>query len=108
WDERYRHLVGRQIRLPLTDRLIPVMADEYVDPAFGSGCVKITPAHDFHHYEIGKRHGLPMINVLTADAAMNDAVPVAYRGLDRFEARKRVVADRETAGLIEKTDPHTL
>jgi valyl-tRNA synthetase len=107
-DERYRQLVGRQIRLPLTDRLIPVIADEYVDPAFGSGCVKITPAHDFNDYEIGKRHGLPMINVLTADAAMNDAVPVAYRGLDRFEARKRVVADLEAAGLLEKTDPHTL
>jgi len=107
-DERYRHLVGRQIRLPLTDRLIPVIADEYVDPAFGSGCVKITPAHDFNDYEIGKRHGLPMINVLTADAAMNDAVPAAYRGLDRFEARKRVVADLEAAGLLDKTDPHTL
>jgi valyl-tRNA synthetase len=107
-DERYRHLVGQQIRLPLTDRLIPVIADEYVDPAFGSGCVKITPAHDFNDYEIGKRHGLPMINVLTADAAMNDAVPAAYRGLDRFEARKRVVADLEAAGLLEKTDPHTL
>jgi valyl-tRNA synthetase len=107
-DERYRHLVGQQIRLPLTDRLIPVIADEYVDPAFGSGCVKITPAHDFNDYEIGKRHGLPMINVLTADAAMNDAVPAAYRGLDRFEARKRVVADLDAAGLLEKTDPHTL
>jgi valyl-tRNA synthetase len=107
-DERYRHLVGRQIRLPLADRLIPVIADAYVDPAFGSGCVKITPAHDFNDYEIGKRHGLAMINVLTADAAMNEAVPAPYRGLDRFEARKRVVADLESAGLLEKTDPHTL
>jgi len=107
-DERYRHLVGRQIRLPLADRLIPVIADEYVDPAFGSGCVKITPAHDFNDYEIGRRHALPMINVLTADAAMTEAVPAAYRGLDRFEARKRVVADLEAAGLLEKTDPHTL
>ncbi len=88
--------------------LIPIIADEYVDPAFGSGCVKITPAHDFNDYEIGKRHGLPMINVLTADAALNDAVPAAYRGLDRFEARKRVVADLEAAGLLEKTEPHTL
>ena len=107
-DERYRHLVGQQIRLPLTDRLIPVIADEYVDPAFGSGCVKITPAHDFNDYEIGKRHALPMINVLTADAALNDEVPAPYRGLDRFEARKRVVADLETQGLIEKIEPHTL
>ena len=107
-DERYRHLVGREIRLPLADRLIPVIADEYVDPAFGSGCVKITPAHDFNDYEIGRRHGLPMINVLTADAALNDEVPPRYRGLDRFEARKRVVADLEAAGLLEKTEPHTL
>jgi valyl-tRNA synthetase len=107
-DERYRHLVGREIHLPLTDRLIPVIADDYVDPAFGSGCVKITPAHDFNDYEIGRRHGLPLINLLTADAALNDAAPAAYRGLDRFEARKRVVADLEAAGLLEKTDPHTL
>ncbi|MCM2311024.1 MAG: valine--tRNA ligase [Steroidobacteraceae bacterium] len=107
-DERYRHLVGQQVRLPLTDRLIPIIADDYVDPAFGSGCVKITPAHDFNDYEIGKRHGLAVINVLTADATMNDAVPAAYQGLDRFEARKRVVADLEAAGLLAKTDPHTL
>ena len=108
-DERYRHLVGRQIRLPLTDRLIPVIADDYVDPAFGSGCVKITPAHDFNDYEIGKRHSLPMINVLTADAALNDARAAApTEGLDRFEARKRIVADLEAAGLLEKTEPHTL
>jgi valyl-tRNA synthetase len=107
-DERYRHLVGREIRLPLADRRIPVIADDYVDPAFGSGCVKITPAHDFNDYEIGRRHGLEMINVLTADAALNDAVPAAYRGLDRFEARKRIIADLEAAGLLEKTDTHTL
>jgi valyl-tRNA synthetase len=107
-DERYRHLVGRQLRLPLADRTIPVIADEYCDPAFGSGCVKITPAHDFNDYEIGKRHGLAMINVLTADAALNDQVPAAYRGLDRFEARKRIVADLEAAGLLEKVEAHTL
>jgi len=107
-DERYRHLVGREIRLPLADRAIPIIADEYVDPAFGSGCVKITPAHDFNDSEIGRRHGLAVINVLTAEAAMNDAVPPAYRGLDRFEARKRVVADLEAAGLLEKVEPHTL
>ena len=107
-DERYRHLIGRQIRLPLTGRLIPIIADDYVDPAFGSGCVKITPAHDFNDYEIGKRHSLAMINVLTANAAMSETVPATYRGLDRFEARKRIVADLESAGLLEKTDPHTL
>jgi valyl-tRNA synthetase len=107
-DERYRHLVGREIRLPLVDRPIPIIADDYVDPAFGSGCVKITPAHDFNDAEIGKRHGLAVINVLTADAAMNDAVPATYRGLDRFEARRRVVADLEAAGLLEKTEPHLL
>ena len=107
-DERYRHLVGREVRLPLVDRPIPIIADDYVDPAFGSGCVKITPAHDFNDYEIGKRHALPMINVLTADAALNDTVPAAYRGLDRFEARKRIVADLEAAGLLEKIDAHTL
>jgi len=106
-DERYRHLVGREIRLPLADRLIPVIADDYADPAFGSGCVKITPAHDFNDYEIGKRHGLPMINVLTADAALNDTVPERYRGLDRFEARKRVVADLEDAGLLERVEAHS-
>jgi valyl-tRNA synthetase len=107
-DQRYRHLVGRQIRLPLAGRLIPVIADDYVDPAFGSGCVKITPAHDFNDYEIGRRHGLEFINLLTADAVLNDAAPAPYRGLDRFEARRRVVADLDTAGLLEKTEPHTL
>ncbi len=107
-DERYQHLVGQQIRLPLTGRLVPIIADDYCDPAFGSGCVKITPAHDFNDYEIGKRHSLPMINILTADATLNDEVPAPYRGLDRYEARKRVVADLEAAGLLEKVDPHTL
>jgi len=107
-DERYRHLVGRQVRLPLTDRLIPVIADEYVDPAFGSGCVKITPGHDFNDYEIGKRHTLPLINILDASARLNDEVPAAYRGLDRFEARKRVVADLEGQGFLEKIEAHTL
>ncbi len=107
-DERYRHLVGRTIRLPLADREIPIVADEYVDPAFGSGCVKVTPAHDFNDWEIGERHRLPVINILDADARLNDAVPGAYRGLDRFEARKRVVADFEALGLLEKVEPHKL
>jgi valyl-tRNA synthetase len=107
-DERYRHLVGREVRLPLADRRIPVIADDYVDPAFGSGCVKITPAHDFNDYEIGRRHALPLVNLFTADAVLNDSAPAAYRGLDRFEARRRVVADLEAAGLLEKTESHTL
>jgi valyl-tRNA synthetase len=107
-DERYRHLIGRQVRLPLADRDIPVIADEYVDPAFGSGCVKITPAHDFNDYEIGQRHGLPMINVMTLDAALNDEVPAPYRGLDRAAARERIVADLSALGLVDRIEPHKL
>ncbi|HEY8538411.1 MAG TPA: valine--tRNA ligase, partial [Steroidobacteraceae bacterium] len=107
-DERYAHLVGKQIRLPLADRLIPIIADEYVDPTFGSGCVKITPGHDFNDYEVGKRHNLPLINIFDENAALNDAAPEKYRGLDRFEARKRIVADLEALGLVEKIEPHTL
>jgi valyl-tRNA synthetase len=107
-DERYRHLVGRSIRLPLAGRDIPIVADDYVDPAFGSGCVKITPAHDFNDAELGQRHGLAVINILTAAAALNDAVPPAYQGLDRFEARQRMVADLEALGLVEKIEPHRL
>ena len=105
-DERYRALVGRRVRLPLTGREIPVIADGYVDPAFGSGCVKITPAHDFNDYEVGERHGLPRINVLTPEARLTDDVPERYRGLDRFEARTRIVADLEAAGLLERIEPH--
>jgi valyl-tRNA synthetase len=107
-DERYRHLVGATLQLPLTGRTIPVIADTYVDPAFGSGCVKITPAHDFNDYAIGQRHGLPLINVFTPDAHLNDNAPAAYRGLDRFEARKRILADLDAAGLIDRIEPHTL
>jgi valyl-tRNA synthetase len=107
-DERYRHLVGKLVELPLTGRRIPIVADAYVDPAFGSGCVKITPAHDFNDYDVGQRHGLPLINILTADAVLNDAVPSTYRGLDRFVARERVVADLAAAGLLDKVEPHNL
>ncbi|MBF0612512.1 MAG: valine--tRNA ligase [Magnetococcales bacterium] len=107
-DERYRHLVGRQVRLPLSNRLVPVIADGYVDPAFGTGCVKITPGHDFNDHEMGKRHHLPVINIMNLDATLNQQVPEAYRGLDRFEARKRVVADLEGLGLLEKVMPHKL
>ncbi|MBS0579073.1 MAG: valine--tRNA ligase [Proteobacteria bacterium] len=107
-DERYRSLVGRRLRLPLAEREIPVIADDYVDPAFGSGCVKITPAHDFNDYEVGQRHGLPQINVFTPQAAMADTVPLRFRGLDRFEARKRIVAELEASGLVEKVEKHRL
>ncbi len=107
-DERYRHLIGRQVRLPLAERPIPIIGDAYVDPAFGSGCVKITPAHDFNDYEVGQRHNLAVINILTPDASLNDNVPPAYRGLDRAVARTRVIADLQALGLIERIEAHTL
>lgn len=107
-DERYQSLIGQEVVLPLTGRTIPIIADEYVDPEFGTGCVKITPAHDFNDYEVGQRHDLPQINILTIDAAINDDMPEAYRGLDRFDARKQMVADLEAQGLLEKIEPHTL
>jgi valyl-tRNA synthetase len=105
-DERYRHLLGRRLRLPLTDRLIPIIADDYVDAAFGSGCVKITPAHDFNDYEIGKRHNLAQINIFTPDAKLNDNAPVRFVGLDRYEARRRILAELEQAGLLARIDKH--
>jgi valyl-tRNA synthetase len=107
-DQRYQAMVGKLLELPLTGRTIPVIADSYVDAAFGSGCVKITPAHDFNDYEVGVRHDLPQINIFTPDAKINDNGPAPYRGLDRFEARKKIVADLEAAGLIEKIEPHKL
>ena len=107
-DPRYAGLVGRHVELPLVGRQIPIVADDYVDPDFGSGCVKITPAHDTNDYDIGQRHDLPMINIFTIDAALNDAVPEPYRGLSREEARKRVVADLDDLGLLERVDEHKL
>ncbi len=123
-DERYQHLIGKTVLLPITNREIPVIADDYVDPEFGTGCVKITPAHDFNDYEVGKRHNLPLINVLDRDAKIvseftvltfegyagvhGEKAPEAYAGMDRFEARKLIVAELETLGLVEKIDPHTL
>ncbi|HVS76786.1 MAG TPA: valine--tRNA ligase, partial [Steroidobacteraceae bacterium] len=107
-DERYKHLIGKRLLLPLAQRPIPVIADAYVDASFGSGCVKITPAHDFNDYEIGLRHGLEQINILTPRAALNDNVPARFRGLDRFDARKRVVAELEAAGLLGKVEKHRL
>ncbi len=107
-DERYQTIVGKQVRLPLCDRLIPVIADAYVDREFGTGVVKVTPAHDANDYAVGQRHGLPMIGVLTLDAKINEHAPAAYQGLDRFEARKRVVADLEAQGLLVETKKHRL
>ena len=107
-DPRYKDLIGQTVRLPLADRDIPIIADDYVDPDFGSGCVKITPAHDFNDYEVGKRHDLPQINLFTIEAHLNDNAPQAYRGLDRFDARKKVVDDLDGLGLLEKVEDHTL
>jgi valyl-tRNA synthetase len=107
-DERYAHLIGKTVKLPLTDREIPVIADAYVDREFGTGVVKVTPAHDFNDYLVGQRHQLPLINIFTPDAATNDNVPAQYRGLDRYVARKAVLADLEAAGLLLETKPHKL
>jgi valyl-tRNA synthetase len=111
-DERYQALIGKKIRLPLTDRIIPIIADDYVDPAFGTGCVKITPAHDFNDYAVGQRHQLPLINIFTRDAKIvsdtDVGIPKSYQGLDRFVAREKIIADLEAQGLIEKIEPHKL
>ena len=107
-DERYSALVGKLLKLPLTEREIPVIADSYVDKEFGTGCVKITPAHDFNDYAVGQRHDLEKISILTLDAKINDNAPEKYRGLDRFEARKQIVADLDAQGLLESVKPHKL
>ncbi|MFL5495068.1 MAG: valine--tRNA ligase [Gemmatimonadales bacterium] len=105
-DERYRPLVGRELRLPVVDRLIPIVADSAVDPAFGSGAVKVTPAHDPADFEIGRRHNLPAIDVLTPEARISLAAPERFQGLDRYEARRRVVAEFESQGLLERVEDH--
>ncbi|MBD3634581.1 MAG: valine--tRNA ligase [Methylophaga sp.] len=107
-DERYQDLIGKTITLPLVGREIPIIADDYVDREFGTGCVKITPAHDFNDYEMGQRHNLEQINVLTADAAINDNAPEKYRGLDRYEARDVIVHDLKELGLLEGIQDHKL
>ena len=107
-DERYRAFVGRHAILPLVGRNIPIIADEYADPATGSGAVKITPAHDFNDFAVGQRHRLPFINVLDRDARLNENAPAAYRGMDRFAARKKILADLEAGGFLAKTEPHSL
>lgn len=107
-DARYQSMIGKMITLPLVGREIPIIADDYVDMEFGTGCVKITPAHDFNDYEMGKRHDLPMFNILTIDAAINDEVPEKYRGLDRYDARKQIVKELEALDLMDKIEPHKL
>lgn len=107
-DERYAHLIGKMVKLPLTDRQIPVIADDYVDREFGTGVVKVTPAHDFNDYQVGLRHDLPMINLFTPEAAINDNAPEKYRGLDRYEARKVILAELEDLGILVETKAHKL
>ena len=107
-DERYLHLIGKSVQLPLCDREIPIIADEYVDPEFGTGCVKITPAHDFNDYEVGKRHNLEIINIFTDDALVNENAPETYRGMDRFKARASIVDQLEGLGLLERIEAHKL
>ncbi len=107
-DERYAHLIGRSVTLPLTGRSVPVIADDYVDRAFGTGVVKVTPAHDFNDYQVGLRHNLPMINLFTPVAAINDNAPGKYRGLDRYEARKVILAELEEQGILVETKAHKL
>ncbi len=109
-DERYTHLIGKTVTLPLTGRLIPVIADDYVDREFGTGVVKVTPAHDFNDYAVGQRHTLPLINIFTPDAKIveDEGVPSAYRGLDRYDARKAILADLEALDLLVETKPHKL
>ena len=105
-DSRYRHLIGSEVKLPLTGRLVPIIADDYVDADFGTGCVKITPAHDFNDYAVGQRHGLEMINILTPDAALNKNVPQPFRDLDRFAAREQVVEEMSRQGLLDSIKEH--
>jgi len=107
-DERYKHLIGKQVTLPLCDRTIPIIADEYVDKEFGTGVVKVTPAHDFNDYAVGQRHKLEMISILTLDAKINENAPKQYQGMDRFAARKQIVTDLEAAGVFDKAEKHKL
>jgi valyl-tRNA synthetase len=107
-DERYRSLIGKHVILPLVGRRIPIVADEYADPETGSGAVKMTPAHDFNDFEVGRRHGLEMINIFDRDAKLNENVPEKYRGHDRYDVREMVLSDLEALGLVEKVDDHAM
>ena len=106
-DPRYASVIGKYVTLPITGRRIPIVADDHADPELGSGAVKITPGHDFNDFEVGRRHNLEAINIFDKFARVNDKAPEKYRGLDRFEARKVVVAEMEELGLVEKIEPHT-
>src|SRR5271170_7002938 len=105
-DARYADLVGKSVRLPLAGRLIPIVADEYADPETGSGAVKITPAHDFNDFEVGRRHGLELINIFDGNAHINENAPERFQGLERYEARKRILAELEELGVLERAEPH--
>lgn len=107
-DQRYKKYIGKQLQLPLTNRTIPVIADDSIDPGFGTGCVKITPAHDFNDYAIGQRHKLPLINIFTPNAHLNENAPLDYQKLERFTARKKIISDLKEQGLLEKIEPHVL
>ena len=107
-DVRYQNLIGKMVELPLCNRAIPIIADDYADPEFGTGALKITPAHDFNDYAVGKRHDLEFLSILNLDATVNSNAPAAYQGMDRFVARKQIVADLDAAGLLVKTAPHKL
>ncbi|HEV2523885.1 MAG TPA: valine--tRNA ligase, partial [Gammaproteobacteria bacterium] len=107
-DPRFTHLIGKHLQLPLTDRVIPIIADDMVDPTFGTGCVKITPAHDFNDNAMAQRHNLPLINIFTIDATLNENTPTQYQGLDRFAAREKIIEDLRAANLLEKIEPHLL
>ncbi|UJP04440.1 MAG: valine--tRNA ligase [Nitrosomonas sp.] len=107
-DPRYQHLIGHHVRLPLCERTIPIIADTYVDPEFGTGCVKITPAHDFNDYQVGQRHHLVPINIFTLNGTINEFAPAEYQGMDRFDARKKIIADLEAQGFLVETKPHKL
>ncbi|MCL9685528.1 valine--tRNA ligase [Legionella maioricensis] len=107
-DPRFQHLIGKQVHLPLCDRTIPIIADEYVDKEFGSGCVKITPAHDFNDHEVGKRHNLPLINILNKKATLNKNAPLRFQGMDRFVAREQIIQELDKEGYLVKTEPHKL
>lgn len=107
-DDRYTHVIGKMVHVPLTDRTIPVLTDPYPDPQFGTGCVKITPAHDFNDYDVGQRHDIEIINLMNLDGTMNENAPLAYQGLDRFDARTKIIDDLESHSFLEKVEPHEL
>ena len=107
-DKRYKNLIGKLVNLPLTDRKIPIIADDYVDQEFGTGCLKITPGHDFNDFDIGKKHDLEIISILDQSAKIIQSAPKEYQGLDRFDARRKIVEDIESLGLMQEIEDYTL